>query len=147
MKVLAAQWRILVDAATVVWLVFFVFTFLPNAPLNTAVTGRIGLGLLGVFIADLGVTYYRSGENPWGFVRHHWFDILLVIPYFRIFRVLRAVRALRLLRLVQQPRPAATMRLIKTMLNIVRAVKKGRRAAKETSALSKGGTNGKWRYQ
>ncbi len=129
-------WRILVDVATVVWLVLFVFTFLSDPPLDSGINNQLGLGLLGIFVADLGVTYYRSGERPVAFVRHHWLDILMVIPYFRIFRLLRVVRALRVLRVIQQPRPAAAMRLVKTVLNSFRATKKGRRSVKEASALA-----------
>ena len=130
-----SQWRIFVDLATVVWLVIFAFSFAPSSPFDPAIANKIGLGLLSVFVADLGITYYRAGERPLAFLRCHWLDVLFVIPYFRIFRVLRVVRFLRLLQILQQPRPAVVMRLSKTMLNGIRAIKKGRRTLQETSGL------------
>lgn len=131
-----AQWRILVNVVTLIWLVIFASSFAPIAPWATATAGRIGLGLLAIFVADLAVTYYRAAEPPLPFLRHHWLDVLLVIPYFRLFRVLRVVRFLRFLRLLKQPGPALMMRVSKLVLNSVRAGKKGRRAVKEVSVVT-----------
>lgn len=130
------QWRILVNVVTLIWLVIFAFSFASIAPWTTATAGRIGLGLLAIFVADLGVTYYRAAERPLPFLRHHWLDVLLVIPYFRIFRVLRVVRFLRFLRLLKRPGPALMLRVSKLVLNGIRAGKKGRRTMKEASAVS-----------
>ncbi len=129
-------WRIFVDVATVVWLAVFISSFIPSSPLNTASADKLGLGLLGVFVADLCVTYYRAHERPMAFVRHHWFDILLVIPYFRILRVIRVLRFARFLRLLQQPRAKAVLRVAKLALNGVKAVKKGKWAAREGAAVA-----------
>lgn len=122
-------WRVFVDAATVAWLVLFALSFLSDSPLDTQAADRASLGLLAIFVADLGVIYYVSREKPLDFIRHHWFDILLVIPYFRIFRVLRALRLLRLLR------ATTVMRVTKIVLNCIRGAKKSRRAAKGASSL------------
>jgi hypothetical protein len=116
--------------------VIFAYSFAPSTPWGSATVDGIGLGLLSIFVADLGVTYYRANEPPLRFLRHHWLDVLLVIPYFRIFRVLRVVRLLRLLRLLQQPGPALVMRVSKMVLNSIRAGKKGRRTLKEASAVA-----------
>ena len=115
---LGAQWRLLVDVTTVVWLVVFALSLAPGSPLDSRIANRIGIGLLGIFVADLGVTYWRAGETPVSFVRHHWFDVLLVIPYFRVLRMLRILRFLRLLR------SARILRLWKIVLSSVRASKK-----------------------
>lgn len=130
------QWRILVNVATLIWLVIFAFSFASIAPWDTATAGRIGLGLLAIFVADLGVTYYRAAEPPLAFLRHHWLDVLLVIPYFRIFRVLRVVRFLRLLRLLKRPGPALMLRVSKLLLKSIRAGKKGGRVVKEVSVVA-----------
>lgn len=47
---------------------------------ETPAVATLSVALLGVFIADLVVTYRRVGEPPARFVRTHWLDILLVIP-------------------------------------------------------------------
>ena len=138
----SGQWRIVVDVATVIWLVIFAYSFAPGAPWGNATIEGIGLGLLGIFVADLGVTSYRANEPPLRFLRHHWLDVLLVIPYFRIFRVLRVVRLLRLPRLRQQPGPALVMRVSKMVLNSIRAGKKGRGVLKEASAAAGQGLPG-----
>ena len=95
---------------------------------------RISLTLLAVFIADVGVLYYRSNLGPLAFLRRHWLNVVMVIPYFRIFRVLRVVRFLRVLRLLQQPGPAIAMRLAKLGLNAERARKKARRVTDSLAA-------------
>ena len=89
------RWRLFVDIATVVWLLLFVLMLLPGEQFEGLGVRTVSLALLAVFVADLGVTYHRSGERPTHFLRTHWLDVLLVIPYFRIFRILRVGRALR----------------------------------------------------
>lgn len=54
----------------------------------------------GVFAADV-YFKYRSSENWKVFLRKHWFDVLLLIPFFRILRLLRLLRLLKALKLLR----------------------------------------------
>lgn len=133
----ASRWRILVDVVTIVWLAMFFLSLMRWSPLEPAAASRIGLGLLAVFVADLGVVYYEANLHPIPFLRREWIAVLLVIPYFRIFRIIRILRFarfVRTLRLIRQPRPGALLRLAKPVLNGLRAGKKGKRA---TSAATR----------
>ena len=90
------MWDRFVDGVTVIWLtIFFVGIANPGV-----IPGGVELGLLSVFVADLFVKYRRVGKFR-TFIRRHWSDILMVIPYFRIFRVLRLIRLLRILRVAR----------------------------------------------
>ncbi len=100
-------WDRFVDFVTVIWLVVFVVGFVAPSliPSNTQ------LILLVVFVADLGVKFRRDPE-PRTFLRRRWFDILMVIPYFRIFRILKIVRLLRIFRILKLLR---MFKLLKTL--------------------------------
>ncbi len=74
------------------------------------------------------MTYHRAGERPARFLRTHWLDVLLIIPYFRIFRILRVGRALRAVRLLRAGRGARVGRIAKAGLDHTRAVEKSKRA-------------------
>ena len=80
-------WRIFVDLSTVVWLVVFALLLLPDGRFDTPLVGTLSLALLAVFVADLGVIYYSAKQRPVAFLKGHWVDVLLVIPYFRISRL------------------------------------------------------------
>ena len=51
-----------------------------------------------VFVVDL-FFKYRQSENIKVFFKKHWFDIILLIPFFRIFMVFRLLRLLKTLKL------------------------------------------------
>ena len=128
----ASRWQILVDTATVVWLAIFFVSLTRWSPLELTTASRIGLGLLAVFVVDLGVVYYEANLRPIPFLRREWVAVLLVIPYFRIFRIfriLRFARFVRTLRLIRQPRPGSMLRLAKPVLSGLRAGKKGKRVS------------------
>ena len=89
-------WDRFVDFVTVIWLGVFVVGFVAPA----LIPSNIQLVLLAVFVGDL-VVKFRRDPDPRTFLRRRWFDILMVIPYFRIFRILKIVRVLRLLRILK----------------------------------------------
>ena len=103
------HWSKLVDFITVVWLVLFVISFFANPSLESSLR-TANIAILSVFVADLGIVYWKV-RSPSVFVRKHWLDILMVIPYFRIFRI---ARILRLLRFVRITRGLKLTRLSKT---------------------------------
>ncbi len=86
-------WDRFVDFVTVIWLGVFVVGFVAPA----LIPSNIQLVLLAVFVGDL-VVKFRRDPDPRTFLRRRWFDILMVIPYFRILRILKFVRVLRLLK-------------------------------------------------
>ena len=57
------RWRLFVDIATVVWLVLFVLMLLPGEQFEGPGVRTVSLVLLAVFVADLGVTYYRVANG------------------------------------------------------------------------------------
>ena len=130
------RWRVFVDIATVVWLVLFLRPLLVDDVFDGPVVATLSIVLVGVFMADLVVTYRRVGERPARFVRTHWLAIVLVIPYFRIFRIVRVGRALRAVRLLRVGRGACLGGVARAGLNQARAVKKGTRAAQRSNRPS-----------
>ena len=90
---MAVSWDRFIDLVTVVWLVLFIIGFINSELLPANITFM----LIGVFVLDL-VVKYRRVSNLRTFLRRHWTDVLMVIPYFRILRVLRFGRLLRVLR-------------------------------------------------
>ena len=114
------RWTAFVDVTTVVWLVLFGLSFVPSDRFTPPWVGTLALGLLGVFIADLGVTYFRAGLPPLAFLRRHWTDVLLVIPYFRIFRIVRVGRG-------RMQRANKVIRTSQSGLDHLKTVKKTRR--------------------
>lgn len=113
MKILS--WSKLVDFITVVWLVLFVIGFFANPSLESSLR-TANIAILSVFVADLGVTYWKV-RSPSVFVRKHWLDILMVIPYFRIFRIARILRLMRFVRI------AKSVNIIRRSAKVIRFVK------------------------
>lgn len=70
-----------------------------------------------VFVFDLALKYINI-NNYKIFFRKHWFDIVLLIPFFRIFRILRFLRLIRI------------FKLIKVVRNCLRLYKKSTRFKK-----------------
>jgi len=72
----------------------------------------------GVFVVDV-YFKYKASENWKVFLRKHWFDILLLIPFFRLFRILRLLRLLK------------TLKFAKVGLNFFKFYKKSKRFKKK----------------
>ncbi|MCH7621778.1 MAG: ion transporter [Chloroflexi bacterium] len=117
-------WDRFVDFVTVIWLGVFAVGFVAPSliPSNTQ------LILLAVFVGDLGVKFRRDSD-PRTFLRRRWFDILMVIPYFRIFRILKLVRMLRFLRIMKLVR---TLQLLKTLEGCRRKVTRIARSVRKS---------------
>jgi len=119
-------WTTAVDATTVVWIGLFVTSFVVTGQETRDLCGIVMLSLLPVFVADL-VFLYRKERDFKSFILKRWFDVLLVIPYFRIFRVLRFARLLKVLRLMSA----------KKALGATRFMKKSRRTASAVGRLKR----------
>jgi len=124
-------WTTFVDLTTIVWLILFFGGYLATEQAARDLCGTWTLCLLPVFVADL-VVLARRESNLEAFFRKKWFDVLLVIPYFRVFRVFRAARMLKLLKF---------LKLIKAKkaLNATRFYKKSKRTAQAVGRVNKRG--------
>lgn len=108
------RWTRIVDSTTVVWLVIFFIGLMAfdidllglDEPLISIPKSFetpwdvISWIIWGVFAVDV-YFKYKASKNWKAFLRNHWFDVLLLIPFFRIlrlFRLLRLLKALKLLR-------------------------------------------------
>ena len=113
------RWVHFVDLATIIWLVIFALEVAGRGPPYGL---WIELALSSVFIADLAATYSRS-ESAGAFIRKHWTDILLAIPFVRVFRLTRARRVQRLFRLIKRVGQllGRSMKLEDARRNIMRA--------------------------
>ena len=101
-------WDRIVDAVTVVWLSVFAVGLLSEE--WSGFCDSVNLALLPVFVADLGVRYLRVRDVR-EFLTKHWFDLIIVIPYFRFLRFVRLARVARLSRTgkaVKAPRASGT---------------------------------------
>lgn len=114
----AKKWARLVDASTIVWIVAFLLGLFTTDTVK-AYCGYITLFLLPVFICDL-ILIFRQEKHFKTFIKNRWFDVLLVIPYFRIFRIFRFARALKILRITR----------LKRILGVTKFIKKSRKIAR-----------------
>ena len=124
----SGKWVKTVDSTTVVWLVIFfigLFAFdsdlfgfeepIINFPTSLEQPWDIISWIIwGIFAADVYFKYREIG-NLKIFLKKHWFDILLLVPFFRIFRVLRLLRLLK------------TLKFARVGINFFKAYKKSKR--------------------
>jgi voltage-gated potassium channel len=120
------NWAIFVDVVTINWLVVFAVGLFTSNEVTADQCEFITLLLLPVFVIDLFILLKRA-DNYQTFIKQHWFDILIVIPYFRVFRLLKFAKVLRALRLIKFAR----------LLGITRAVKKTKRVTKMVKITDK----------
>ena len=93
------SWPRIVDVVTVIWLAVFILGFFVSPALADTLR-MVNIVILSVFVADLWVSYRKVRSVP-VFVKKHWLDILMVVPYFRIFRVARILRLVRFVRIAR----------------------------------------------
>ena len=107
------HWAAIVDLTTVAWFGIFIVGFMAfDADLigletlikipesyETAWTA-VNWSIWAVFAVDVWFKYRKTG-SPREFVRRHWFDLLLLIPFFRVLAILRVLRLMRMLRLAR----------------------------------------------
>jgi voltage-gated potassium channel len=122
-SVRVTAWTVFVDVITILWLAVFVIGLITA---NESIADRcdlISLLLLPVFVIDL-YFLFKQADNFLGFVIKRWFDIILVIPYFRIFRILKFARLLRALKIIKMNRVLGFMRTTKKSQRVVELVKR-----------------------
>ena len=103
------KWSRFVDIVTPIWLSIFIIGFFSTERIAD-VCNILNIVILSVFVADL-VIIYRSSSNWHIFLKKHWFDILMVIPYFRVFRIFRIFRVLKLIRVAKAAKAAKAAKM------------------------------------
>lgn len=122
-------WDRFVDVVTVVWLSVFAVGLLSEE--WSGFCDGVNLALLPVFVADLGVRYLRVRDVR-EFLTKHWFDLVIVIPYFRFLRFVRLARVAKL------PRTGKAVKAPKTSEpNAVVALSKAERVCKAYRKLKR----------
>jgi hypothetical protein len=124
-------WDLFVDVVTAVWLIIFGLSFIPE---YESVCSILLLVLIPFFIADLAIRYSRV-SNLKIFVRKHWIDIIVVIPYLRILRVARIVKATKAVKAIKTAKAVKTTSSIKVAgkaETTVKAIKKVMRLLRKT---------------
>ena len=105
------HWSKFVDLVTIIWLVIFVLGFFTSPSLEDTLR-TVNIAILSIFVIDLGVSYWKV-RSPSLFVRKHWLDILMVIPYFRVFRIARILRLARFIRIFKSVKAFRSVKLIR----------------------------------
>ena len=88
------SWARFVDIITVIWLIFFILSFFDLGATLNLIIEYTTLSFLVIFILDI-IILYRNSESTKHFFKKHWFDVLMVIPFFRVLRIFRVFRLLR----------------------------------------------------
>ena len=114
-------WIRIVDAVTVVWLSAFITGWFSSSALVQSRCTLVTLWLLPVFVCDL-IVLFRKEDDFKTFIRKRWFDVLLVIPYFRVFRIFRMARVLKVLKLLKLRKALGLTRFTKKSKRAVNAV-------------------------
>lgn len=112
------KWSNFVDIVTIIWLIIFIIGFFTSEQI-THYCNILNMAILIVFITDL-VILFIYFENRKKFIRKHWLDILMVIPYLRIFRIFRIFRVLKFTRVLKTAR---TIKIAKHITKSRKAIK------------------------
>ncbi len=89
------SWKNFVDITTIIWLIIFFVGFYTNENVQR-ICLIFNTIILFVFLLDLIFIYRKFGRKR-DFIKNHWFDVMMIIPYFRIFRIVRSLKFLKVL--------------------------------------------------
>jgi len=87
------KWQITVDIVTFIWLITFLFSLFTKGETKQYLE-YTSYAICILFIIDL-IVIYKLSKSIKYFLKNHWFDILLAIPFFRIFRFAKIGKLLR----------------------------------------------------
>ena len=124
------NWTKFVDAVTIIWLIVFAIGLNASTEIIQSRCSLLNFYLLPIFVIDLVLLYRQEGDFR-SFLKKRWFDILLVIPYFRIFRVFRMARLLRFLKILKLQKIMKFTRLTNKSKRTTKALKVNRRKNSE----------------
>lgn len=103
------NWIKTINGVTIFWLILFTVGFLSfdtdllgldypiiQFPSEWEVPWEvISWVVWGFFVVDV-YFKYKNSKNWKVFIRKHWFDIILLIPFFRIFRLIRLLKLIKI---------------------------------------------------
>ena len=121
------KWDLLNIVITVIWLIFFVLSLI------FVEEKWIGVVLIIVtifFVFDL-IYIYKNRNSTKDFFRENWFDIIMLIPFFRIFKVGKIVRVLKI------SKTAKNIKNIKRTLKVTEKIVEGVDLAQKTHQIKK----------
>ena len=119
------KWSKFVDIVTITWLCIFVIGYFSMGKVAN-ICNLLNIAILSVFIVDL-ILIYRKSDNWYNFLTKNWFNILMVVPYFRVFRIFRMFKVLRLFKFMKIIKVGKAIKI--TMLShesfdLIRTIKK-----------------------
>jgi len=92
-------WTALVDSITFLWLFLFIFSQISAGVFWISFSLKV---LLGIFILDLVFLYWWPNHPPLKFLQEMWFNVLMVVPFFRPLRLLRINRFAKTIRILKK---------------------------------------------
>ncbi|MBN1275575.1 ion transporter [Candidatus Woesearchaeota archaeon] len=93
-------WNVIIFIAVCLAFVIFILEVFFYTNGLTAVLTYISWVVLAVFAVDLGILISKA-KGFWHFIKHHWPDIISVIPVYGVFQLLKVVRVLRVARIAR----------------------------------------------
>ena len=120
------KWDLLNIVITVIWLIVFVLCFFVDAKWVDVVLAIVTI----FFIFDL-IYIYKNRNSTKDFFRENWFDIIMLIPFFRIFKVGKIVRVLKI------SKTAKNIKHIKRSLKVTEQIVEGVDLAQKTHQIKK----------
>lgn len=87
-------WSKAVDFVTVIWLLYFILDLSTSLIYNTYST-FFSYFIYTFFITDFIIIFITHNSKK-QFFKENWFDILMVLPFFRLFRFLKILKMKKL---------------------------------------------------
>ena len=119
-------WDLLNIVITVIWLIVFVLSFFVDAKWVDVVLIIVTI----FFVFDL-IYIYKNRNSTKDFFRQNWFDVIMLIPFFRIFKVGRIVRLLKI------SKTAKNIKHIERTLEATQQIVEGVDLAQKTHQIKK----------
>ena len=120
------KWDLLNIVITVIWLIVFVLNFFVHATWVDVVLFIVTI----FFIFDL-IYIYKNRNSTKDFFRENWFDVIMLIPFFRIFKVGKIVRVLKI------SKTAKNIKNIKRTLKVSEKIVEGVDLAQKSHQIKK----------
>jgi hypothetical protein len=117
-------WDLLNIVITVIWLIVFVLYFFVEAKWIDVVLAIVTI----FFVFDL-IYIYKNRKSTKDFFKQNWFDIIMLIPFFRIFKVGKIVRVLKI------SKTAKNIKNIKRTLKVTEKIVEGVDLAQKTHQI------------
>ena len=121
------KWDLLNIVITVIWLIVFVlYLFGDDAKWIGFVLTLVTI----FFVFDL-IYIYKNRSSTKDFFKQNWFDIIMLIPFFRIFKIGKIVRVLKI------AKTAKNIKNIKRTLKVTEKIVEGVDLAQKSHQIKK----------